>query len=97
MDTGVTSTPPVPPEEGAIKNAAIRWKAILHNREAESTPEQQRAWDDRIMTAEVAIERALLDAGKMSENDAVTLITLRGRQVLVYLESNDSNPIRIDL
>lgn len=60
----------------AVRNAAARYRAILRNNEVGSTPAQQREWDDRVATAEVVLERTLLDSGAMSPDEAIESIAV---------------------
>jgi hypothetical protein len=77
--------PPSTPLD-AVMNAAIRYRAIVHNREVDSTPEQQRDWDERVGLAEVALEKALLEAGAMGEEDGIESISTENRDVTVLFD-----------
>jgi hypothetical protein len=79
------NVPPSTPLD-ALKNAAARYRAILRNCEVGSTPEVQREWDDRIMTAEVALEAALLEAEVMKPDDAIQSISVSSNVVVVLFE-----------
>lgn len=62
--------------DDSVMNAAIRLRAVYHNREKEATIEQQREWDDRADEADVQLECAMIAAGIMAPNEELTLITV---------------------
>jgi hypothetical protein len=57
-------------------NAAIRLRAVYHNREQESTIEQQREWDDRADEADIHLEAAMLASGMMDPKETIESIDL---------------------
>lgn len=80
-----------------LRNAGIRLRAIIHNRSAEETAEAQRQWDERVAMAEIAFEKALINAGMMSAEDAVDSIASHheARKVGVILDSGKTMEIQL--
>lgn len=66
-----------------LKNAAIRLRAITHNREIETTPAQQREWDDRIGIAEADFHHQCVLAGLIGPDDTFIEINVdyEGRHI----------------
>lgn len=78
-----------PPHSDAIMNAAIRLRAIQHNREVNATVQQQREWDDRVSLAETHLESALLESGEMVPEDAIEEISIEGHEVTIVFEGRE--------
>lgn len=70
-----------------VKNAAHRLRAIRHNRPPNETDIQQRETDDRVMSAEADLEKALIEAGVMTDNDAIESIEELAHCMKVSLDS----------
>lgn len=74
----------------AVFNAAIRLRAIRHNREVGSTPSEQKEWDERVSIAETHLEAELINSNLMDPEDAIEEISIEGHDVTIVFEGCDS-------
>lgn len=76
-----------------VRNAAVRLRAIRRNRPLNETDTEQRELDDRVMTAEVELEKALIEAEMMTEEDAIESIIIEGTWMKVALDSGATRTV----
>jgi hypothetical protein len=82
-----------------LLNAAIRLRAITHNREIEATPEEQRTWDDRVFVAEAEFHKACIEANLIRPDETFDKIVVNydKRRVLGRLEGEDEFTIIVEV
>ena len=70
----------------AVIEAALKYRAIAHNRPVNQTLEEHRLNDARVGMAEIRLEGALLKAGLMKPEDAIETIAISTGEIVVELE-----------
>jgi len=75
----------------AVVEAALKYRAIAHNRPYGQTIEEHRSNDERVGMAEIRLEGALLKAGLMKPEDAIETILIDADKIVVELEDRFIN------
>jgi len=70
----------------AVVKAALKYRAVVHNRPHGQTLEEHRSNDERVGMTEIRLEGALLKAGLMKPEDAIETITIGAGEIVVELE-----------
>jgi len=68
-----------------LLDSIARYRAVMHNRPHDVTPEQHKAEDDRVFFAEVDLEKELIAAHIMSADDAIESIDLIADKALTVV------------
>lgn len=70
----------------AVVSAALKYRAVAHNRPHGQTLEEHRSNDERVGMAEIRLEGELLKSGLMTANDAIESISIEPDKLVVELE-----------
>lgn len=70
----------------AVIDAALKYRAVAHNRPHGQTLEEHRSTDERVGMAEIRLEGELLKSGLMSPEDAIESIGIEPDKIVIELE-----------
>lgn len=84
-------------EYGQLLNAAVRLRAIMHNRPGDQTPAQHRINDTRVMEAEAVFDQNLRACGLLEKDEFIIEINSYHdeRRIVAILESGDQIEVQL--
>lgn len=70
----------------AVIDAALKYRAVAHNRPHGQTLEEHRSDDERVGMAEIRLEGELLKSNLMKPEDAIESINIEADKLVIELE-----------
>ena len=70
----------------AVISAAMKYRAVVHNRPHGQTLEEHRSSDERVGMAEIRLEGELLKSNLMMSTDAIETINIEADKLVIELE-----------